>query len=368
MSGSVKREGNSWYYVFSLGKDSNGKRKQKKKRGFKTKKDAQKALTEAMNSFFQGTYIEPSKTLFQDYLTEWFQTKRRSIGIQTAQVYEHYLNSRIIPKLGKIAIAELSTLHIQSYINNLQEDGLSSSTVKKNYEIIRNSLEHAIDFGLIQNNVALKVKLPKSERKELMVWDEDEVNHFLQTAKEDRYYIVFYLAVTTGMRQGEILGLRWSDVNLKDGLLSIRQTLSHDGKTFINGAKTKASLRTIALSEATIKKLQNHKMISSQEKLAIGPGYLNHNLVISTQIGSPVNPANIRRSFNRLTEVACLPRIRFHDLRHTHASLLLSKGINIKVISERLGHSNIKITLDTYSHVLPTMQKEAMQKLDEMVF
>lgn len=368
MSGSVKREGNSWYYVFSLGKDSNGKRKQKKKRGFKTKKDAQKALTEAMNSFFKGTYIEPSKTLFQDYLTEWFQTKRRSIGIQTAQVYEHYLNSRIIPKLGNIAIAELSTLHIQSYINNLQENGLSSSTVKKNYEIIRNSLEHAIDFGLIQNNVALKVKLPKAERKELMVWDEDEVNRFLQTAKEDRYYIVFYLAVTTGMRQGEILGLRWSDVNLKDGLLSIRQTLSHDGKTFINGAKTKASLRTIALSEATIKKLQNHKMISSQEKLAIGPGYLNHNLVISTQIGSPVNPANIRRSFNRLTEVACLPRIRFHDLRHTHASLLLSKGINIKVISERLGHSNIKITLDTYSHVLPTMQKEAMQKLDEMVF
>ncbi|MED3690351.1 site-specific integrase [Peribacillus butanolivorans] len=199
------------------------------------------------------------------------------------------------------------------------------------------------------------------------VWDEEEVNRFLKVAKEDPVYIVFYLALTTGMRQGEILGLRWKDINLEKGLLNIKQTLSHDGKTFLSGAKTKSSLRTINLSLSSIKVLITRKLTVSKEKLSIGPIYQDFDLVACTQHGTPLNPVNIRRTFKRMIKMADVPEIRFHDLRHTHATLLLSNGVHVKVISERLGHSNIKVTLDTYSHVLPSMQEEVARKLDEII-
>lgn len=199
------------------------------------------------------------------------------------------------------------------------------------------------------------------------VWDEEEVNRFLKVAKEDPVYIVFYLALTTGMRQGEILGLPWKDINLEKGLLNIKQTLSHDGKTFLSGAKTKSSLRTINLSLSSIKVLITRKLTVSKEKLSLGPIYQDFDLVACTQHGTPLNPVNIRRTFKRMIKMADVPEIRFHDLRHTHATLLLSNGVHVKVISERLGHSNKKVTLDTYSHVLPSMQEEVARKLDEII-
>ncbi|WP_280770078.1 tyrosine-type recombinase/integrase [Salipaludibacillus daqingensis] len=366
MTGSVKKEGNSWYYVFSL-KDSNGKRKQKKKRGFKTKKAAQQALTESLNSYNKGSFIEPSNACYNDYLTEWFDTKKNTIGIQTAQVYEIYLNKRVIPSLGDYKLSELSTMQIQSFINKLHEEGLSRSTIKKNYEIIRNSLEHAVDYDLLTKNVSLKVKLPRVTQKEMNVWNEKELTQFLEVAKEDQMNMVFFLALMTGMRQGEILGLRWKDIDLNKRLLSIKQTLTHDGKTFLTGAKTKSSLRTIYLSKITVKALQSHKAKISKQKESLEAIYTDYDLVVCSNHGTPLNPANVRRSLNQLIVEAKVPKIRFHDLRHTHATSLLSKGINVKVVSERLGHSNIKITLDTYSHVLPTMQEDVMQKLDEMI-
>lgn len=367
MKGSVKKEGNSWYYVFSLENEVNGKRKQKKKRGFKTKKEAQKALAEAINDLNKGTFIEQSNIKYNDYLDQWFLTKQNTIGVQTVKVYKDFIQKRIKPTLGNFTLSKLSTIQIQTVVNNLYEEGLSSSTVKKVYEIIRNSLEHAVDFELVPKNVASKVKLPKANKKEMNVWNGEEVNKFLEFAKDNPSYIVFYLALTTGMRQGEILGLRWKDVDLDKGLIKINQTLSHDGKIFISGAKTKSSLRTINLSLSGIKVLKVRKLAVSKEKLSFGPIYQDFDLVVCTQHGTPFNPANIRRTFKRIIKMADVPDIRFHDLRHTHATLLLSKGVNVKVISERLGHSNIKVTLDTYSHVLPSMQEEVARKLDEII-
>ncbi|WP_246946149.1 site-specific integrase [Bacillus pinisoli] len=367
MRGSVKKDGKSWYYIFTLSNDNKGNRKQKKKRGFKTKKEAEKALAEAINAINKGTYIEPSVILYKDYLNQWFSTKQNGIGVQTAEVYKNYIRGRIIPNLGDYTLSKLTTIHLQSYINSLTEEGLSSATVRKIYEIIRNSLEHAVDFELVPKNVAVKVKLPKGNKKEINVWNEEEVNKFLKVAKDDSCYIVFYLALMTGMRQGELLGLRWKDVDLNKGLIRIKQTLSHDGKTFINGAKTKSSLRTINLSTSATKVLKAHKLRVSKVKLSHGPNYQDYDLVACTQSGTPFNPANVRRNLKRIIKAANLPDIRFHDLRHTHATILLSNGINVKVISERLGHSNIKVTLDTYSHVLPSMQEEVVLKLDEII-
>jgi integrase len=223
-----------------------------------------------------------------------------------------------------------------------------------------------VDFNLINNNVAIKVKLPKTNYSEMKVWNNDEANQFLKVAKTDYCYIVFKLALATGLRQGEILGLRWKDVNLEKGFLYVKQTLSHDGKSFKQGAKTKTSKRTVDLSKSTIKALKEQRLLIEKDKKTLGPIYKDFDLIACTHHGSPHNASNIRRSFNRLIKLANVPKIRFHDLRHTHATLLLSKGVNIKVISERLGHSNIKVTLDTYSHVLPTMQEEAVRKIDEI--
>lgn len=154
---------------------------------------------------------------------------------------------------------------------------------------------------------------------------------------------------------------------MEKGLLNIKQTLSHDGKTFLSGAKTKSSLRTINLSLSSIKVLITRKLTVSKEKLCLGPIYHDFDLVACTQHGTPLNPANIRRTFKRMIKMADVPEIRFHDLRHTHATLLLSNGVHVKVISERLGHSNIKVTLDTYLHVLPSMQEEVARQLDEII-
>lgn len=365
MSGSVKKEGSSWYYVFSY-YDEIGKRHQKKQRGFKTKKEASKCLVQALNALNNQNYVEPSNLVYKDFLKDWFTTKKNNLGLQTSNLYEHVLNNRIIPGLGNIKLNRLKTIDIQKFINNLKEEGLASATVKKVFNIIRNSLEYAVDFNLVQMNVAKKVKLPKIEQKEMSIWDADQANLFLKVAEEDVNYIAFYLAISTGMRQGEILGLRWKDIDLEKGYLYVRQTLSHDGKTFLSGAKTKASIRTIGLSDKTIETLKVHKQYSDKVRQECS-SYQEMDLVVCTQMGTPLNPANLRRTYNRLIEKAELPKIRFHDLRHTHATLLLSEGINVKVISERLGHSNIKITLDTYSHVLPIMQEEVMKKIDAII-
>ncbi|MEC3429847.1 site-specific integrase [Bacillus thuringiensis serovar nigeriensis] len=370
MKGSVKKDKKTgkYLYIVDIGIDPlTGKRKQKKKRGFTTKKEAENALTKLLSEVHTGTYVEPSKLSYGEYLQDWFNTKKHSVGIQTAKVLKGYLNSRIIPSLGNIKLTKLTSLHMQNYVNSLRDEGLKRGTIEKIIKIIRNSLEHAIDLELITKNVAAKTKLPKVDKEELIVWNEYEVQSFLKAAQDSRYSIVFHTALVTGMRQGELLGLRWKDVDLEKGHLTISQTLSHDGKTFLLGGKTKSSLRKILLPSSTVAKLKKHRAVVLKEKLSQGEEYQDNDLVMCTPSGTPINPANVRRSLNALIKKAAVLKIRFHDLRHTHATLLLAKGVNVKVISERLGHSNIKITLDTYSHVLPTMQEDAVNKIEEIL-
>ncbi|EOO24845.1 DNA integration/recombination/inversion protein [Bacillus cereus BAG1X2-3] len=370
MNGSVKKDKKTGkdLFIVDIGIDPlTGKRKQKKKRGFITKQEAENALTMLLSEVHTGTYVEPSKLSYGEYLQDWFNTKKHSVGIQTAKVLKGYLNSRIIPSLGNIKLDKLTSLHMQNYVNSLRDEGLKRGTIEKIIKIIRNSLEHAIDMELITKNVAAKTKLPKSDKEELTIWNEQEVQLFLKATQDSRYSIVFHMALVTGMRQGELLGLRWKDVDLEKGHLTISQTLSHDGKMFLLGGKTKSSLRKILLPASTVAKLKKHRAVVLKEKLGQGEEYHDNDLVMCTPSGTPITPANVRRSLNALIKKAAVPKIRFHDLRHTHATLLLAKGVNVKVISERLGHSNIKITLDTYSHVLPTMQEDAVNKIEEIL-
>jgi integrase len=358
LKGTVDKEGNSWFYVVDLGKDEYGKRKRKKKRGFKTKKEAQQALTKLLHEVNSGTYVEPSNMKYEAFLQEWLEGKRHTLSVQTFIMYEIYAKTHILPILGHIQLDKLTPISIQKFVSHIRGKGLADATVERIYSIVNTSLNMAVKMQLIPKNVASLIDKPKRNKNQLTVWDVEQVNRFLSVARESPYYMAFFLAIMTGMRQGEILGLSWKDVDLNKGLLYVTQTLSHNGKSIMVGAKTKTSIRSVALSPSTIAALKKH-----QDETGCNPS----RLVVCSTTGTPVNPANLRREWLKLIKLAEVPQIRFHDLRHTHASLMLKQGEHIKVVSERLGHSKIQMTLDTYSHIMPNMQKEAASRFDNLL-
>lgn len=367
---SIRKDKNKWLFVIELGKDENGKRRQIMRRGFKTKKEAEEAYNKAQYEIQQeGRCVEPSKLLYKDYLNEWLSNKRHNLSQQTFELYSANITNHIEPALGGIKLTKLSALHIQRFITELKNKELSNSTVERIFSIVNASLNNAVKKELLNKNVAALVDKPKVKQRELQVWDVEMVQMFLKTARDQdpRLYIAFHLALLTGMRQGEILGLRWQDVDFERGNLIIRQTLSHDGKTLKTGGKSKNSVRSVAVDEATLESLKKHRRMIVQEKVHLGGEYVDNDLVVCTSKGTPITPRNLNRTWYRLLKLSELPKIRFHDLRHSHASLLLKLGKHPKIVQERLGHASIKLTLDTYSHVMPNMQEEAAKELGRMI-
>jgi integrase len=368
-AGSVRKDGTSWYYVIELGKGLDGKRKQKKKRGFKTKKEAQKALNEAIHALNTGTYIEPSKMLLGEYLEDWLENKRIQVKESTYKKYYWIINSHLNPIIGDIALSDLKPIHVQQFLLTLSNDkGLSSENIRKVHSVLSSALKQAVKLELIFKNVAALIEPPRATKSEMKVWDLEEVQQFLNNAQSNRYYIAYLIALTTGMRQGEILALTWKDIDFDNAVLQVRQTLSHDGKKINQHTKTAAGTRTIALPEELLVELKKHRVQQAKEKLLAGSLYEDLNLIVCTNVGTPLNPRNLLRNFYGQTDKAGLERIRFHDLRHTHATLLLKQGVHPKIVAERLGHADTRITMDRYSHLLPNMQRDTAQQFGRMLF
>jgi integrase len=241
--------------------------------------------------------------------------------------------------------------------------------VNKLHVALHKALDQAVKWHMIPRNVAEVVKAPRPAPEEIRPLNREQTKTLLEVAKreEDRFEALYMLAVTTGLRQGELLGLKWDDVDLEDGVIRVRRTLArHKGRLALGEPKTKRSRRTVQLTEAAVEALEGHFGRQMMQRDCLGDLYEDQGLVFATQRGTLVNPTNLRkRSFEPLLEKAGLPAIRFHDLRHTCATLLLSRNVNPKIVSEMLGHATIAITLDTYSHVLPNMQKGAARALEE---
>ncbi|MGG3758296.1 site-specific integrase [Bacillus anthracis] len=369
---TVKKDDNTktWYFVLTHGKKEDGKPKQFKKRGFKTKQEAQKAMLDLEQSLTMGTYIQPNKILYKEYLLERFlEDKMTKVKKQTLNTYRWIVEKHIIPTIGDIELTQLNPIVIQGLYNKLtKEKVLSDENIQKVHTLINDSLKKAERWGLIGRNPAALVDRPKAVKKEITVWNVEEVRQFLKYAKKGgRYYIAFLLALTTGMRQGEILGLRWKDVDFENGCVRITQTLSSDGKDLLPYTKTKSGSRTIDLPEETVTALKMHWLFIREEREK-NHFYKNLDLVVCTEFGTPTHKSNIRRVFKSIIEKADIPKIRFHDMRHTHATLLLLQGVNPKIVSERLGHADVRITLDTYSHLLPSMQRDTAIKFGKMLF
>lgn len=369
MRGSVRKDGSTWLYEVTIGVDpETGKRKRKKKRGFATKREAQSALNKLIAEIESGEYIEPTKILFGEYLKDFMKVRETELELETFLNEKDNLEAHVIPALGNVSISDITVAKLQKFVNDLiTEKDLKPSSVKKVFSPVSIALDRAVKMELIPKNPAENVVRPKISKEEMKVWTSEQVNHFLKHARNDRLFVLFHLAFTTGLRQGELLGLRWKDVDLENGIIRVTQTLRRKSG-LKNGGKTYSATRTVTLLKETIPILKKHRARVLREKLRGGEDYKDNDLVICTSKGTPVSPRNALRSFKRLTKNAGLPEIRFHDIRHTHATLLLLAEVNPKIVAERLGHSKVSITLDTYSHVLPNMQKGVADKLSNIIY
>jgi integrase len=372
MRGHVRKRGNKWCVVLFVGYDENtGKKKYKWFSGFDKKKEAETFMAAKIQEIDSGGYIEPSKETFGAYMERWLEDKKTQIRPGTYRKYAWLVNRHIIPALGHMELSKLKPQHLQSFYTKLRtnEKPLSNRSILHTHMILHDALDRAVKWGLVARNVAEAVDPPKPDRVEMHAWTIDEVRKFLDVAKESRYYIVFILAITTGMRKGEILGLRWSDVDLENARLYVKQTLTYvKGEPVFLEPKTDKGKRLVALPPDVVDVLRKHRKNQAQEKLLFGPGYEESGLVVTRVDGRPVYPRTLDKHWYKYVELAGVQKIRFHDLRHTHASLLLQQGVHPKIVSERLGHSTINITLDTYSHVLPGLQEQVAKEFGEALF
>ncbi|AOZ91643.1 site-specific integrase [Paenibacillus crassostreae] len=346
-----------WYFTIEV--PENGERKRKKFRGFKTKKEAEIAQRELLAELGKGLDLDASKTLYRDFMRDYLNDKKTSVKSSTLATYSALVNNHIIPALGNLPLSDIKPRHIQNLYNDLFESGhLADENIQKVHSIINESLNKAAGWDMIIKNPTAIVDRPKARKKEMLYWSEEESHKFLAVARNDRYYHAFLLALTTGMRQGEILGLRWKDVDFERRTISIVQILSHNGKEFQTGAKTDSGSRSIGVDRSTIAELRGLQKRCREEKINDKRIYQDNDLVICTTVGTPLSPRNLNRSFSRLIENNVdIKKIRFHDLRHTHVVMLLKARENNKRIADRMGWSSVKM-IDRYAHIMPDMQQE----------
>lgn len=368
MRGFVKKRGkNSYRLAISLGLDSETGKYQYSWYTVKgTKRDADKRLGELLHQLDTGSFMLPSKTSLSAFLERWLVDYcRPNLTPRSYERYESITRKHLIPALGGILLTQLRPEHLQKLYSAKLQEGLSARSVRYQHVILHKALQTAIKWGLVSRNVADSVDVPKPRRNEMETWDEDEIARFLKAAEATPYYALFYTALFTGARRGELLALRWSDVDLLfNPQVSVSRSLHQlKDNTFVyTEPKTAKSRRTIALSPSVIPILSDHK-----EKMGAILPIKEDSLVFSTPEGTPLRPNTVSRAWTILAARCGVKVIRFHDARHTHASLLLKQGIHPKIVQERLGHSGIAITLDTYSHVAPGLQEAAAVQFDKLV-
>ena len=318
-----------------------------------------------------GAGIPPSRLLLGDYLRQWIKDYATgAVAPTTLDRYKSLSRIHIEPALGYVPVTKLTPQAIQAYLSKKLSGNLSPSTVHHIYRLLYQALRHGVRWGMLLRNPADAVDPPRRRNPEVRVWDEEQTKLFLGEAKRSsKYYPLYLAAALTGMRQGELLGLRWRDVDLALRVISIQQTFYQLGKQqLFKEPKTSKARRTVALPDVLIDQLRALKEQQKQHRAFHGQDYVDHDLVFCQSNGRPLRANNIvRRDFRKITKLAGLPKIRFHDLRHSHATHLLRQGENPKVVQERLGHSSPAFTLSVYSHVLPGMQDQAARRLADRV-
>lgn len=365
----TKRAKNSYSIVIPLGTDpTTGKRKQQWVSIKGTKKDAENTLAELLHQIDTGTFAKPGKTTLKDYLERWLKDYAKpNLSPRSYERYESIARVHLIPSLGNIPLTQLKPAHIQKLYASGLNKALSPRSVRYHHVVLHKALQTALKWGLVSRNAADSVDVPKARRPEMQIWDHDDIMRFLEAAKSTPYHALFHLALFTGMRRGELLALKWSDVDLILGQISVNRSLAqlNDGTYVFTEPKSAKSRRNIALPPSTTLLLNEHQQKQRLDRVMLGMLWSSDTLVFSNSEGKPWRPNSISRAWETTARRAGVKVIRFHDARHTHASIMLKQGIHPKIVQERLGHSSIAITLDTYSHVSPGLQQAAAKSFDE---
>lgn len=378
--GLVTKRGSRWTVILSDTEPATGKRRRHYHSGYLTRSDAEKARTALLSQMDRGSYVSPEQDLtVRGFLTEkWLPEVGERVRPSTLESYRLHVESYLLPAIGNVRLQSLKADHLNRAYRELRSHGgrkgrsLADRTVELTHTVIRLALKDAQRWGYVNRNAADAANRPRPrERHEIQAWTAQELGDFLAYVRENdeqRLYPLWLLMATTGVRRGEALGLRWQDVNLDKARISIRQTLlavRHIPQ--FGQPKTKKGKRNISLDAFTVKALRSHSRAQAAERLAAGSAYEDLGLVFATEVGGVVHPDRITRRFGRLVQKSGLPRVTLHGLRHSYATIALEAGIHPKVVSERLGHSTVSLTLDIYSHTIPALQEEAAETVAALI-
>jgi integrase len=371
MSGSVKKYGPTWRIRWDAGTNPDGSRSQRSKGGYATRKDAEVALHQRQEEVQRGQVLDASKITVGGFLNSWLESKR-NIRASTHRSYEGHIRVHIAPNIGSIPLSALRADHLDAMYTSIRSGARrpapSVATIRRVHATLRTALNSAYRRRLIPYNPAGQVELDGEPVRERDVWTPTQLAQFLAHASGDRLGAALRLIAFTGIRRGECCGLRWSDVDLDAGTATIRQQLTQSGRAREFGEpKTRRGARVLALDSGTIAALRTHRAAQATERLAWGPTYNALDLVFCREDGSPLAPDQVSRRFIALSAAAGLPRIVMHGLRHTHATHALAAGVDITIVSKRLGHSRSSFTADTYTRVLPEVDQEAAELIAMMV-
>jgi len=374
--GHIRQRGKqSWLLKFDLGRDAGGKRITRHVTFRGTKREAQAELNRLLNRRNEGTYVDPTKMSVGEYLEHWLSVDiERRVAAKTAQRHRGIVRHNIIPHIGAISLRKLTAVHIEALEAELQREGrqrhrdsqgpaLTAQTVLHVHRTLSQALEHAVKTEVLFRNPALQVRPPRPPGRQIKILTKPEIAQVLRACEGRGLYLPVLVAVTTGVRRGELFGLRWDDVDLRAGRLTVNQSLELvKGKPMFKPPKTKGSRRTITLPALTVQALKAHKTEQATQHLGLGLG--KPSLVFTRADGQPVSLDYVSRTFGEIIAKLGVTPITFHGLRHTHVSHQLMDGVHVKIVSERAGHASVSITLSVYATFLPSLQDQAVAGID----
>lgn len=374
MKGHVReRSPGRWAIVLDVEDPATGRKKRKWHSFRGGKREAQAECAKLVASLKGGSYVEPSKQTVAEFLDEWLTFVKPTVSPKTHERYAEICRKTIAPRIGAVILSKLKTDRIDAALSEMLTagrrgsiGGLSPRTVHHARRVLIKALGQAVTWDRLSKNPAVATTPPKVGRAKMLAYDAAQTATLLDAFRPTRMFIPVLLAVTCGLRRGEIAALRWSAVELGDNRrqLSIVESAEQTKAGVVLKEPKSGHARTVALSATVVAELRAHRARQAEEQLRLGLRPDGDSFVVAQVDGSPLQPRSITHEWVRLVTKTALPRIRFHDLRHSHASQMLAAGVHPKIASERLGHSTIAITLDLYSHVMPGMQADAAEQVD----
>jgi integrase len=367
--GSVFQKQNGRWYVVTHYVDELGRERQRPHGGFATKREAERKRTQVLRELDTGDFVDSDDISVEQYLLDvWMPSRKHQLKPTTYASYQSNIKLHVVPYVGKLRLQALTASHLDRLYGDLltsgrlngERGGLSPRTVRYVHTIVRKALADAMKKGRITRNVADAADAPKVGRpREMAFWTPEQVKTLFIAIEDDSLRALWRLLVTTGMRRGEVVGIRWQDLDLDGARLIIRQSVVTVGyRTEVSTPKNDQA-RVVDLDAETVAVLKAHRATQAAAKLALGPDWTDSDRVFVREDGRPIHPEVVSKRFLKLVERAGLPRITLHGLRHTHVAILANTDVPVKVISERLGHATVAFTLDRYAHVLPGAQSEA---------